>query len=75
MYMSQEMPNLRRFLARFWLCDNQMTIILKVYIISYNLCIGEISIEKFGASFASTGKNKKSQVISKRSPITFSIAY
>ena len=42
MYMSQEMPNLRRFLARFWLCDNQMTIILKVYIISYNLCIGEI---------------------------------
>ena len=75
MYMSQEMPNLRRFLARFWLCDNQMTIILKVYIISYNLCIGEISIEKFGASFASTGKKKKSQVISKRSPITFSISY
>ena len=30
------MPNLRLFLARFWLCDNQMTIILKVYIISYN---------------------------------------
>ena len=29
MYMSQEMPNLRRFLARFWLRDNQMTIILK----------------------------------------------
>lgn len=28
MYMSQEMPNLRRFLAPFWLCDNQMTIIL-----------------------------------------------
>ena len=27
-YMSQEMPNLRRFLARFMLCDNQMTIIL-----------------------------------------------
>lgn len=54
MYMSQEMPNLRRFLARFWLSDNQMTIILKVYIISYNLCIGEISIEKFGASFAAT---------------------
>ena len=26
--MSQEMPNLRRFLASFWLCDNQMTIIL-----------------------------------------------
>ena len=30
MYMSQEMPNLRRFLARFWLRDNQMTIILKI---------------------------------------------
>ena len=75
MHMSQEMPNLRRFLARFWLCDNQMTIILKVYIISYNLCIGEISIEKFGASFDATGKKKKSQVISKRSPITFSISY
>ena len=29
MYMSQEMPNLRRFLARFWLRDNQMTIIWK----------------------------------------------
>lgn len=58
MYTSQEMPNLRRFLARFWLCDNQMTIILKVYIISYNLCIGEISIEKFGASFAAIGKKK-----------------
>ena len=28
-YMSQEMPNLRRFLAHFWLSDNQMTIILK----------------------------------------------
>ena len=42
MYMSQEMPNLRRFLARFWLRDNQMTIILKVYLISYNLCIGEM---------------------------------
>ena len=27
-YMSQEMPNLRRFLDRFMLCDNQMTIIL-----------------------------------------------
>ena len=29
MYMSQEMPNLRRFLARFLLRDNQMTIILR----------------------------------------------
>lgn len=28
MYMSQEMPNLQRFLARFWLRDNEMTIIL-----------------------------------------------
>ena len=28
MYMSQEMPNLQRFLARFMSCDNQMTIIL-----------------------------------------------
>ena len=30
MYMSQEMPNLRRFLARFWLSDNQMTIFLEI---------------------------------------------
>lgn len=30
MYMSQEMPNLQRFLARFMLCDNQMTIILEI---------------------------------------------
>lgn len=30
MYMSQEMLKLRRFLARFWLRDNQMTIILKI---------------------------------------------
>ncbi len=30
MYMSQEMPNLRRFLARFLLSDNQMTIILEI---------------------------------------------
>lgn len=30
MYMSQEMLNLRRFLARFWLRDNQMTIILEI---------------------------------------------
>lgn len=30
MYMSQEMPNLWRFLARFWLRDNQMTIILEI---------------------------------------------
>ena len=29
MYMSQEMPNLRRFLARFWLRDNPMAIIWK----------------------------------------------
>ena len=29
MYMSQEMPNLQCFLARFWLNDNQMTIILE----------------------------------------------
>lgn len=29
MYMSQEMPNLRRFLARFLPSDNQMTIILE----------------------------------------------
>lgn len=27
MYMSQEMPNLQRFLARFLLRDNRMTII------------------------------------------------
>ncbi len=31
MYMSQEMPNLRRFLARFLLSDNQMTIIFLNY--------------------------------------------
>lgn len=30
MYMSQEMLNLRRFLARFMLCDNQMTIIFRM---------------------------------------------
>lgn len=29
-YKSQEMPDLRRFLARFWLSDNQMTIILEI---------------------------------------------
>lgn len=29
MYTSQEMPILRRFLARFLLRDNQMTIILE----------------------------------------------
>lgn len=32
MYMSQEMPSLRRFLARFWLCDNQMTIFFEISI-------------------------------------------
>ncbi len=32
MYMSQEMPNLQRFLARFMSCDNQMTIILEITI-------------------------------------------
>ena len=30
MYMSQEMLNSRRFLARFMLSDNQMTIILEI---------------------------------------------
>ena len=30
MYTSQEMLNLRRFLARFGLSDNQMTIILEI---------------------------------------------
>lgn len=30
MYMSQEMPNLWRFLARFLPGDNQMTIILEM---------------------------------------------
>mgnify|MGYP007077968979 CR=1 FL=1 len=30
MYMSQEMPYLWRFLARFLLGDNQMTIILEI---------------------------------------------
>lgn len=37
MYMSQEMPNLRRFLARFWLRDNQMTIILEISMCSYRI--------------------------------------
>ena len=32
MYTSQEMPNLRRFLARFLLSDNQMTIIFEISI-------------------------------------------
>ena len=31
MYMSQEMPNLRRFLARFLLRDNQMTIFFAIF--------------------------------------------
>lgn len=31
MYMSQEMPNLRRFLARFLPGDNQMTIKFSVW--------------------------------------------
>lgn len=30
MYMSQEMLNLRRFLARFVFSDNQMTIFLEI---------------------------------------------
>lgn len=30
MRVSQEMPNLRHFLACFMLCDNQMTIILEI---------------------------------------------
>ena len=30
MYMSQEMPNLRSFLARFMSRDNQRTIILEI---------------------------------------------
>ena len=29
-YKSQEMPNLRLFLARFWLSDNRMTMILEI---------------------------------------------
>lgn len=35
MYMSQEMPNLRRFLARFGLSDNQMTIILEIILCAF----------------------------------------
>lgn len=48
-YTSQEMPNLRRFLARFWLSDNQMTIILEISMCSYRIWICSISfcIEKF----------------------------
>ncbi len=37
MYMSQEMPNLRRFLARFWLRDNQMTIIYSFSEVAFSL--------------------------------------
>ena len=37
MNMSQEMLNLRRFLARFWLRDNQMTIILEISMCSYRI--------------------------------------
>lgn len=40
MYMSQEMLKLRRFLARFWLCDNQMTIIFgndSLYNVDYKM--------------------------------------
>ena len=32
--MSQEMPNLRRFLALVFGCDNQMTIILEIFVSS-----------------------------------------
>ena len=37
MYVSQEMPNLRRFLAHFGLSDNQMTIILEIILFIMSL--------------------------------------
>ena len=37
MYMSQEMPNLWRFLARFWLNDNRMTIIYSFSEVAFSL--------------------------------------
>lgn len=53
MYMSQEMLNLRRFLAHFLLSDNQMTIILSALMDNYllvqlhlaMLCLGSSSKE------------------------------
>ena len=49
MYMSQEMPNLWRFLARFLLSDNQMTIILEIIFMCFLICRRTISfcIKKF----------------------------
>lgn len=38
MYKSQEMPNLRHFLARFWLRDNQMTMILGFFVTIGQIC-------------------------------------
>ena len=37
MYKSQEMPNLRRFLARFLSDDNQMTIIYSFSEVAFSL--------------------------------------
>lgn len=38
MYKSQEMLNLQCFLARFWLSDNQMTIILGFFVTKGQIC-------------------------------------
>ena len=38
MYTSQEMPNLRRFLARFLTSDNQMTIIVGFFVTKGQIC-------------------------------------
>ncbi len=46
MYMSQEMPNLRCFLARFMSCDNQMTIIFENIGVS-NLLLFKINLVKW----------------------------
>ena len=37
MYMSREMPNLQRFLARFLPSDNQMTIIYSFSEVAFSL--------------------------------------
>ena len=40
------MPNLRRFLARFLLSDNQMTIIMKIILYVFNLYVYHFLLHK-----------------------------
>lgn len=50
MYMSQEMPNLRRSLVHFWLSDNQMTIILSDLMDNYLLVQLHLAMLCLGSS-------------------------